>query len=374
MDIQRLRDTQFPVCERYIYLNHASVAPVSVAVRTAMEEIVRDVAEHGIAHIDEWRAVVDGARRSAAALVGARADQIAFLKNTTEGLATVALGVDWQVGDSVVISADEFPSNAYPWLALRDRGVRVHRVPSREGRFVVEDFANTIDARTRVLSISSVQFFNGFRSDLIALGQLCEAHDILFVVDGIQSLGALRLDVTQARIDCLSADAHKWLMGPEGAALFYVSDRALARLRVVAPGWASVRSAHDFLDLDTTLQDDARRFESGSQNTAGIAGLRAAINLLLDIGMDTVQQRVLSLTDRLATGIEGRGYELLSSRRQGEASGIVTFRHTEITSQTIAHNLQSVGAQLTDRAGTVRLSPHVYNTETEIDTVLAALP
>ncbi|MDA0335565.1 MAG: aminotransferase class V-fold PLP-dependent enzyme [bacterium] len=374
MDIAELRRSQFPITERYIYLNHASVAPVSVAVCQAMGDIVQDVAEHGMAHIAQWQDLCTAARCSAACLIGAHESQIAFLKNTTDGLIAVALGVDWRPGDNVVIARGEFPANVYPWLNLRDRGVSIRWVAEVDGCLRVEDFDSAIDARTRVLSVSSVEFFSGFRNDLTALGTLCRERDILFVVDGIQSVGALQIDVGALGIDCLAADGHKWLMGPEGCALFYTSPRALARLRVAGLGWASVLTAHDFLNYDTELHADARRFETGSQNTAGIAGLKAAIDLLLDIGMVTVEARVLHLARLLADGVAAKRYQLLGSRRPDEVSGIITFQAEDISSQEIARSLTAASVQFTDRAGTIRLSPHVYNTEAEIDLVLRALP
>jgi len=175
-------------------------------------------------------------------------------------------------------------------------------------------------------------------------------------------------------IDCLAADGHKWLMGPEGCALFYTSARALEQLRVAGLGWASVSTSHDFLDYDTRLHEDARRFETGTQNTAGIAGLKAAIDLLLEIGMDTVEERIMGLARRLADGIANQGYEVLGSRQPHEASGIVAFRADSISSSQIAQALTAASVQLTERAGTIRLSPHVYNTAAEVDTVLKALP
>ena len=371
MDTETLRRTQFPVTRQWVYLNHAAVAPVSTAVQRAMASIVRDVAQNGIAHIAEWNELYAAARRSVARLVGARPEDIAFLKNTTDGLITTALGIDWRAGDSVVLAEGEFPANIYPWTNLEAHGVTVRRVPPRRGRLHVEDYAAAVDEGTRILTVSSVGFFTGQRADLAALGRLCRERDLLFVVDGIQSVGALRLDVADLGIDCLAADGHKWLMGPEGCALFYTSARARERLRVAGLGWASVRSAYDFLDDDPTLRDDARRFETGTQNTAGIAGLKAAVDLLLDIGMDTVESRILALSRRLGEGLREGGYELLAE--PGE-SGIVAFRSAAHPSGDLARRLQARRVQLTDRGGTVRLAPHVYNTEAEIDAVLEALP
>lgn len=373
MDIDAIRRQQFPVTERWLYLNHAAVAPVSEAVRHAMGRLLRDVADNGIAHIDEWYELYAGARRSLSRLLGGRAANVAFLKNTTDGLIAVALGIDWRPGDTVVVARGEFPANVYPWLNLASQGVGIRWV-EREGRLRVEDFASAVDASTRLLTVSSVEFFTGFRNDLAALGRLCRERDILFVVDGIQSLGALCIDVEALGIDCLAADGHKWLMGPEGCAVFYVSPRALQRLRVAALGWASVRTARDFLDYDPTLQEDARRFETGTQNTVGIAGLKAAVDLLLDIGMETVEQRVLGLAARLTEDLAARGFRLLSSRKPGEASGIVTFASDRHPTAELAARLQAVSVQLTERGDTIRLSPHFYNTDAEIDTALAALP
>lgn len=372
MDIDQLR-TQFPVTERYIYLNHAAVAPVSAAVRRAMDEIVGGAATHGLAQLDVWRQLYSDARRSAARLVGAQPAQVAFLKNTTDGLIAAALGVDWRQGDNIVLARGEFPANVYPWLNLARRGVTVRWVEEQQHRLRVDDFAAAIDARTRVLSISSVGFFAGFRNDLAALGRLCRERDVLFVVDGIQSVGALQIDFEALGIDCLAADGHKWLMGPEGCALFVVSNRALEQLQVAGLGWSSVHSAYDFLNYDMQLQPDARRFETGTQNTVGIAGLRAAIELLLDIGMPQVESRILSLTQRLADGLTGHGYQILGSRQPQEASGIVTLRSSIVSSGQLSSALTAAAVQHTERGATVRLSPHVYNTEDEIDAVIDLL-
>lgn len=373
MDITELRSQQFPVTERYTYLNHAAVAPVSVAVRQAMDEIVGGAADHGLAQLETWRQLYATARDRVAALVGAQPSQVAFLKNTTDGLIAVALGVDWRAGDNVVLARGEFPANVYPWLNLANRGVQVRWVAERQNRLCVDDFAAAINEKTRVLSVSSVEFFSGFRNDLAALGQLCRERGVLFVVDGIQSVGALQIDFQTLGIDCLAADGHKWLMGPEGCALFVVSAKALSQLQIAGLGWASVQSAYDFLEYDTRLYEDARRFETGTHNTAGIAGLQAAVNLLLDVGMPYVESRILDLTQRLVQGLESHAYHVLGSRQPHEASGIVTFVSEHTTSQQLSAVLSQGGVQHTERGGTVRLSPHVYNTEDEIDAVIEML-
>lgn len=373
MDLHALR-SEMPVSSRWIYLNHAAVAPLSRPAARAMRRLVRDAEENGMVNYDEWNQLYVQARRSAAALIGAAADEIAFLKNTTDGLIAVANGIDWQPGENVVLAQREFPANVYPWLNLRHRGVEVRWVPEQGGRLRVEDFAHAVDARTRALAVSSVEFLSGYRNDLVQLGQLCRGRDLLFVVDAIQSLGVLPLEVEALGIDFLAADGHKWLLGPEGCALFYCSKRSLRRLRVAALGWAGVTTAHDFLNYDTTLHPDARRFETGTHNTVGIAGLKAGIDFLLEVGIGAIAERVLELTDHLCAGLETRGYDLLSPRGHGEASGIVSFNSPRHRSEDLYRALRAGGVISSLRGGYLRLSPHFYNTLDEIDRALHLLP
>lgn len=373
MDLTAQR-RHFPVTERWIYLNHAAVAPLSRPAARAMGEQIADAESNGLVHIDTWNALYREARQSVARLIGARSADISFQKNTTDGLLTVANGLDWRPGDAVVLPEGEFPANVYPWLNLSTRDVEVRRVPLRGARLHVDDVAAAMDAHVRVVSVSSVSFFCGFRCDLAPLSQLCRDCDALFVVDGIQSVGALATAVTDWGVDCLAADGHKWLMGPEGCAFLYTSPRARDRLQVANLGWGSVATAYDFLDCDTRLQPDARRYETGTQNTAGIAGLKAAIDLLASVGADQVEARVMALTDRLCAGLNRRGFSLLSPRAPGEGSGIVTFRSATCDSGELDARLRQAGIVATDRGGCLRFSPHFYNTEDEIDAALEALP
>ena len=362
-----------PVAEKWVYLNHAAVAPLSRPAAQAMRRLIRDVEENGMVHYEEWNRLYTRARRSAAILIGARPDQIAFFKNTTDGLLAVANGIKWRSGDNVVLANREFPANVYPWLNLQSRGVEIRWVEERDGRLSVEDFAAAADDRTRVIAVSSVEFFSGFRNDLAGLSSLCRQGEALFVVDAIQSLGAFPLDVEELGIDALAADGHKWLLGPEGCALFYCSRRALSRLQVGSLGWAGVTTAYDFLDYDMALYPDARRFETGTQNTVGIAGLKASIDFLVEQGILTIGQRILELTDRLCEGLQVSGYKLLSSRVPDEKSGIVTFSHPECSAQELHRRLQQEQIVSSVRGGMLRLSPHFYNTLEEIDRTLEVL-
>ncbi len=373
IDIQDLR-ARFPVTEHWIYMNHAGIAPISRCVYRAMDGILKDLTHNGMVNLHEWDEVCLQTRKSAARLVGASAAEIAFVKNTTEGILMVANGLTWQSGDNVVIPDRGFPANVYPWLNLRSEGVEVRRVPEVDGRIPLDDLLNAVDERTRVLSVSSVEFASGFRHDLREIGRFCRARGVLFFVDVIQSLGVLTLDVSDAQIDFVSADAHKWLLGPEGIGIFYCSRRAWPHLRVANLGWANVVEPRDFLSYDTTLLSDAQRFECGTLNTVGIHGLRAGLDLIHRAGIERIEAKVLSLTDQLCAGLEEKGYRVVSSRTCGEKSGIVVFHHSRIDTEAIYGKLCAARIVCAIRGGRIRLSPHFYNTEDEVDQVLDILP
>ncbi|HEX8617453.1 MAG TPA: aminotransferase class V-fold PLP-dependent enzyme, partial [Thermoanaerobaculia bacterium] len=237
MTAERTYRELFPVTRNLLYFNHAAVGPLSTRACEAMERHARDQRDFGALHWKEWYAEIDRLRESAARLIGAQADEIAILKNTSEGLSFVAGGLRWAAGDNVVTSALEFPSNWTPWKRLEAKGVecRVAPLPT------VERIAPLLDARTKIVSVSSVAFHNGFTADLEALGALCAERNVLFCVDAIQSVGVLPIDVRKAKIDFLSADGHKWMCGPEGSAIFYVAAERRELLEVLESGWTNVQ-------------------------------------------------------------------------------------------------------------------------------------
>ncbi len=373
IDIEEIR-TEFPVARNWIYMNHAGIAPISQCVYRAMDGMLRDLTRNGMANLPEWDEVCLQTRESAARLIGANAAEIAFVKNTTEGILMVANGLTWREGDNVVIPDRGFPANVYPWLNLRSEGVEVRRVPEVDGRIPLQGLLNAVDERTRVLSVSSVEFASGFRHNLREIGRFCRTRGVLFFVDVIQSLGVLTLDVAEAEIDFVSADAHKWLLGPEGIGVFYCSRRARPHLRVVNLGWANVVESRDFLSYDTTLLSNAQRFECGTLNTVGIHGLKAGLELLHRVGIERIEARVLSLTDQLCAGLQEKGYRVVSSRASGEKSGIVVFHHSRIDTEAIYRKLCEARVVCAIRGGRIRLSPHFYNTEEEVDRVLEIIP
>ncbi len=364
---------QFPVTRRCAYLNHAGVAPLSRRVAEAVHAATAECLEWGALRYDRLLKGIESARGACARMLGVPPAHIAFVKNTSEGVSLVAEGFPWRPGDAVVVPETEFPSNVYPWMNLGRRGVRIIRIPGRNGRLRLEDYREALGyPAVRVLAVSAVEFGTGFRNDLSALGEMCRQRGVFLFVDAIQALGCLPLEPQRLGIDALAADAHKWLMGPEGVGLLYLSGEALERLHPVEVGWHSVRDPMDFDTIRFDLRPDAGRFEPGSPSTIAIHGLGAAVELLLDVGVGRVWDRVRALLDELVEGLRERGYDLFSPLGEGERSGILTFRSRTPPTE-LARALQRAGVFVAARGGGVRVSPHVYNTPDEIRRLLDAL-
>ena len=368
MDKTRVREL-FPVTRNLAYLNHAAVGPLSVRAYDAMEAHARDQREYGALHWREWYAEYDRLRDSAARLIHSSPSEIAILKNTSEGLSFVAEGFRWERGDNVVTTALEFPSNYTPWKHIERRGVecRVAALPT------VEEIEPQIDARTRIVTVSSVAFHNGFTADLDAIGDLCRRKGVLFCVDGIQSIGALPIDVRRSNISFLAADGHKWMCGPEGATIFFVAEEHRDRLEVVESGWTNVQRGGRFLRCDLELMPDARRFEAGSLNTNGVHGLRAAIDLLLEVGLDEISKEVVRLASRLADRLEEIGWRVDTPRPI--RSGIIGAIPPSVEPSLLKWHrlLEEKGIVCAPREGMLRFAPHFYNEDSEIDRVIEVL-
>jgi cysteine desulfurase / selenocysteine lyase len=365
----------FPVTKNYVYLNHAAVAPLALPVYERMEGHARDLLEHGAVNYMAHLAAIKQVRGLAAQLINAQADEIAFAPSTSAGLAMIANGLDWQAGDNIVTADCEFPANVVPWMRIkREYGVEVRMAREPDGRLETEEILSLIDERTRVVTLSFVEFASGFRNDLATIGRYCRARNVLFVVDAIQGLGALQLDVEACGIDALSADAHKFLLGPDGVALFYVSRRALERVKPTLVGWQSVNNPEAYTDYEQPYARGARRFEAGALNTAGIVGLGAAIELFLQIGPARIENYLFELGDYLCAGLRERGYHVVSSRRDKEKSVIVCCRHDRYSAEQLYQVLNAQRIITTPRLGRLRIAPHLYNTRAEIDQLLAALP
>ena len=359
----------FPVTERLVYLNHAAVAPLSKPAADAMKRLADDAEQFGSYHYDEWLATYDGLRVAAAHLMGADPSEIALVKNTSEGISTVATGIGWKLGDKVVAFREEFPANYYPWKRLEDRGVRVEWLSVTDPLDRIEDAAKG----ARLLAISFVQYLSGYRANLHAIGDICRRRGCFFFVDAIQGLGSFPLNVEEMHIDALSADGHKWMLGPEGCAILYVRRERQDEIEPVEFGWTNTARYSDYASRDMALRPDAGRYEPGTLNTIGCYGLRASIEFLLEVGIEGISRQVQALGDRIAAGVTAKGYEPMVARTPENGAGIVTFRKPGVDSRMVVSRLRERGIITAPRQGWVRSSPHFYISPADIDRMLEAL-
>ena len=372
MDWDALR-AEMPVTRNWAYFDHAAVAPLTERARRTLVEWATDLTEYGEVHDFDRVRRVEEVRRRAGQLLNADPLDVAFIKNTSEGIGIVAEGLPWQSGDNVVTAEDEYPANLYPWMNLAGRGVELRRVPSRDGRILLDDLRAAIDGRTRLVSLSYVEYASGFRNDLDAVSELCREKGVLFFVDAIQGLGVLPLDVRRTPIDFLAADGHKWLLGPEGAGLFWIRRELVEQLHPVGVGWNSVIDSRNFGRVEFRLKPHAGRWESGSLNVGGILALGASLELLLDYGIEAISQRIAHLTDHLCAAAERAGLMVYSSRRPHEKSGIVSLDVRDGDVRAIVRRCRDAGIVVNQRAGRLRVSPHAYNTVEELDRLVALL-
>ena len=363
---------EFPITRACVYFDHAGVAPVSRRVGDAVAAFIADARDFARLHYPAWEARAEAVRAMAARLVNAAAEEIAFVASTSDGLSAVATGLDWRPGDNVVAVDAEFPANVYPWWALRRLGVETRLAAPVDGRLTVDAIAALIDDATRVVSVSAVDFATGQRRPLAAIAELCRRRDILFCVDAIQALGALRLDVERDGIDALAADGHKWLCAPEGCGMLYVSRRWLDRLVPQRIGWKSVVDSSRYLPYHFELKPDARKFECGSLNFLAIFALGAALDLVFDVGVDAIERRVLALTGRVRAALAEHGFALVSPNDVAERSGITTVRTSEAPEAAV-RRLRAANVLASPRAGGVRLSPHFYCNDDDVERCIAVL-
>jgi cysteine desulfurase / selenocysteine lyase len=366
----------FPVTQRAIYLNHAAVSPPPLKTIEAIQSQLKDVSENGSVNFRNWIAVKERARRLVSDMLGASPEQVAFMRNTSDGLSTVANGLDWRPGDNLVTFSNEFPSNIYPWLRIRDTlGVEVRMCAERDGRIDLDELIELIDGRTRIVAISHVQYASGFRVCLERLGRAARLHDALLVVDIIQALGVVPVDVEAELIDVAAGACHKWLLTPEGVGLLYLSSRARERIQPTLVGWISVPNPEDYSNFEQEWNRGTLAWETGTGPVSLLHGLEASLNLLTETGTARIQSYLETLTDHLCEKLDRTKYEVVSSRRSGEKSQIVCIRHTaSLTSMDLYSHLKNRNIITAPRGDRLRISPHFYNTLEEIDELIKALP
>lgn len=366
--------TLFPITERLAFFNHAGVSPLNTRTTAAMDAFHNTMARMSIGEaFEQLNTVGLDLRQRLATLINARSiDEIVIMPNTAAGINSVALSLPLRPGDNILVLDGDYPANIYPWMNLAHRGILTKFVPARDGGLDLELLHSRIDSHTRVIAMSTVLFATGFRNDLDAVGKLCRERDIFFVVDGIQSLGALPFDVQTAGVDFLACGSQKWLLGPIGTGFLYVRQELLDRLIPGAyVGASSVVDAANFLDYNFTLLPTAERFLTGSPNFAGMIGLHASLTLLQEIGIDRIAERILALTNSIIQDMQARGFHLAASTSASHRSGIVIVEVDDPI--TTSARLMETGIVAIPRGRGIRIAPHFYNTEEEVQRIGATL-
>ena len=358
----KIRHPQFPLNDEILYFNHAAVSPWPVCTAKAIQNFTEQNLHTGSSNYLQWMETEQSLRALMCKIINASSpDDISLLKNTSEGLSVIAHGLDWKKGENVVIPSGEFPSNRIVWESLRQYGVEIRQIDISMTDTPELALINASDELTRLVSVSAVQYHNGFRLNLPVIGEHCRNADILFVVDAIQQLGALVFDLEQIKADFVVADGHKWLLGPEGLALFYSHPKARQQLKLRQYGWRMIENPLDFEQAEWSVAKDGKRFECGSPNMLGVHALHASLELLLENGLELIEESILNNTSNLIDYISNNSDLLLVSSAVPERlSGICSFRHKSINNEKVFTQLSKKGVQCAIRGDGIRLSPHFY--------------
>jgi selenocysteine lyase/cysteine desulfurase len=364
----------FQLDHNIVHLNHAAVAPWPVVTRDAVIAFAKENTSIGSQNYDLWMKTEQQLKLKLALLINAQStDEIAILKNTSEGLSLIAQGLSFNAGDNIVIPAEEFPSNKIVWQALETEGVEIRLIPVQDSDDAEQDLINALDEHTKLLSCSSVQYARGLRLDLDRIGKACKQNDTLFCVDAIQSLGAIAFDAQACKADFVVADGHKWMCAAEGTALFYCRKETQSLLQLQQYGWHMLKDAFDFSHQHNEMQiaDNAQRFECGSPNMMGIAALNASLGLLLEIGMKKIESMVIENTDYLFDKLQSLSdITILSPTDNGQYAGIVTFQKHSVDNIKLYQHLQDNNVICAFRGDGIRFSPHFHTEIQQMDKAL----
>lgn len=364
---------EFAVTEHFVYLNHASAGVLPRSSRAAIDAFLQEQAESGVAGTFPHDCRMPEYRDLIGSFIGAGGTQVAILSNTGAAASIIALGLSWNVGDEILLCADEFPANVVPWLALSARGVNVRLLESSHERLTPDRLQRELPSRTRLVAVSWISYADGYRHDLAELAEIAHARGALLCVDAMQGLGAFPIDVRQTGVDALYSGAAKWMLALHGVAILYLAPNLRDSLQIAAPGWRSMYDMWDFHNYTQPFTSDAMRFEGGTPNLLGTLSVTASIDLLVRSNPAAIETHILSLTDRLCEELARLGAQVLTERGNGVSSGIVTFTLPGYDSLEIGRALEQEGIMVTSRPNGVRVSPHGYNTAAEIEVFVEAL-
>jgi selenocysteine lyase/cysteine desulfurase len=356
----------------FIYFNHASTGPMSSRVKESLNELFYLKSEGEIDDYEELLRRADESKQLLGKMLNSSADRFAFTSNTSSGLNILAQGIQWKKGDRVILGNVEFPANVYPFMNLKDMGVEIDFVKSENGILTAEDLIHAITPKTKLISVSFVQFLSGYRIDLEKLGTACKEKGIVLSVDATQGLGALTLDVQKCSIDFISCGTQKWMLGLQGLAFIYISEELQGILKTASVGWLSVENAWDLIDYDFKLKKTANRYQPGTLNTFGIYAINASLKMFDEFGFNNVEDQVLSNSKYFIEQLSETGFApILQKCNKKNLAGIISIKRED--AENIFNYLRSKKNITAVREGIVRLSPHFYNTKDEIDKVVAEL-
>jgi cysteine desulfurase/selenocysteine lyase len=360
----------FPATKKYVYMNAASISLMPIPILRKINDFQKELALRGTVWFDEKVETIalEDARSEAAKLIGADVDEIALLSSTTEALCSIAWSLGFRRGDNVVTTDMEFPSVVYPWMRIgKAKGVEVRLARNKEGIVEVADLEKLVDDRTKVLAISHVEYASGLRFNLKELHQLASKHGALLVVDAIQSLGVVPVNVKDEGVDILASGSYKWLLGPFGAAILYIKRDIYEKLDPPFVGWKSTEEPFEFKPTQFTYAKTAKKFEYSTTNYASKTGLAESIKYLRRIGIKRVYGYVLELTGNLMQSLSDiRGVKVITPREDERRAGIVTIRFEKADYREVAKKLGEKHVVVSPRFESVRMSPHVYNTEEDV--------
>lgn len=368
----------FPVLKEWAFFNHAGVSPLPRVSADQIKRYANQSQTGAYLGGGNWYADLEVLRKLCAKLINAVPEEIAFVKNTSEGISIVANGIEWQWGDIIVTTGVEYPTNIYPWMEIcRSRGTRLEMVSEEtmpDGTRMVPTekiLSAATHPKCKLVALSAVEYASGQKHELERIGDFCRQRGILFCVDAIQALGVSPVDVQRMKIDFLSADSHKWMLGPEGAGFFYCRKELIERIRPLMVGWLNVIDPHNHGDYNYTLKSDAGRFECGTYNVPGLLGMLGSLTLIDHVGVDVIQARVADLIERLEKGVRNKGYEVVTPKNR---AGIFSFKAHGHAHEMIIRKCRESRVEIVKREGRLRASPHFYNTSEQIDRLIDLLP
>lgn len=371
MELDQFREL-FPITKTHTFLNHASESPKSTRQVELVNEFLKD-ALYGDLYEDKWIVHMNAVRRMAANLIHADPEEIAFVNNVSTGAMLIANGLNWRSGENMVTSYNQFPANVYPWLNLQDRGINVRTPVLPRNEHAYDVLFSSVDANTRLLALSYVEFDSGFRYDLERIGTFCQERRILFFVDAVQGLGVFPVDVQAAHIGFLATSGHKWLLGPSGQGFLYINKEVRPQLYVLPISWLSMEHPFDFYNYSQPRKNSAQAFEGGTSNLMGIVALGSGLSIIEQAGMANITQQVRRLCDQLIAGLSTKGYQVEVAKEAAQRSAIISFRHPKIAAERIQAQLLQRNIIVSLRNGHVRVSPHFYNNDKDINALLNVL-